>query len=77
MTSNSLRRPNVAYKGKNAFLDTSSQDVELPESATVPLQETALDSGAMLKRQRPLREAVDIHRSVEDMLQIKGSYFPG
>jgi hypothetical protein len=77
MTSSSLRRPSISYKGKNAFLDTSSQDVELPESAVMPLQGTALNSVDMLERQKPFRDAVDIHRSAEDMLQIRGSYFPG
>ena len=73
MSHSSLRKANPAYKGKNAYLDISLQDVPLE---SVP-QGAAVKPADKLKKAKTIRDAVDIHRSVEDMLQIKGSYFPG
>ena len=73
----SLRKPNPAYKDKNAFLDASAQDIELRGiAATASLQTNGLTPAEKYKQDRALRDAVDLHRAAEDMLEIKGSYFP-
>ena len=59
------------------FLDASAQDIELRGiAATASLQTNGLTPAEKYKQDRALRDAVDLHRAAEDMLEIKGSYFP-
>lgn len=66
-----------AYKGRNAFLDTSSPYAPLPHGTGVSQQRAGLSPAESLKRAKPIRDAIDIHRSAEDTLQNAGFCSPG
>lgn len=80
MSGNAPRLPKSSYKGINGFLDPVLKEPEQPPNTTLPtgsVESNDLTDEGKAKKERELRDAVELHRSAEDMLNIKGSYFPG
>ena len=77
MSSSSRRLPKSNYKGANGFLDPVLKESEQPKTATASVTPSSLPGAEKSKKEKGLRDAVDAHRAAQDMLDIKGSYFPG
>lgn len=72
----SLRPPRPNYQNTNGFVDPVLKDSEEILNAPVP-PGVKLTDVQKARRERKIRDAVEVHRAVEDVLEIKGSYFPG
>ena len=71
------RSPRPQYKGKNGFIEPILNDVEEPNAVPVVPGANGVANAPKAQRERTMRHLVAKHRLVEDMLEIKGSYFPG
>lgn len=69
--------PKPQYKGRNGFLEPVLRELESPQTMPALLGSNGEPSAPKAVRERKMREMVENHRLVEDMLAIKGSYFPG
>lgn len=80
MSGNAPRLPKSSYKGMNGFLNPVLKELEQPPNTTLLTgggEPSDLTDAGKAKKERKLQDAVELHRFVEDMLDIKGSYFPG
>lgn len=75
------RKFNPAYHGKNGFIshvvepvvDTQADDAMQVDH---PRDDTQQKLAAQ-KKERKLRDAIEKHRQVDEVLEARGSYFPG
>ena len=72
---NGLRLPKANYKGTNGFLDTTLKEDQPQAMAAPPANSSNEQTDA--ERAKKIRDDISVHRATEDMLEIKGSYFPG
>ncbi|KAH9939151.1 hypothetical protein B0H21DRAFT_50111 [Amylocystis lapponica] len=83
------RRPKASYRDSNGFLDSTrlraqasvpTPNMHVVAKASVPPRDTyATDSPdpALAPERQALRDAVERRQFAEDVLQLKGTYFPG
>ncbi|KIP03563.1 hypothetical protein PHLGIDRAFT_130053 [Phlebiopsis gigantea 11061_1 CR5-6] len=72
----SIRHPRHNYRKTNGFIDPTAQ--EISEVAAISAPQVASTAQSAAEKTHPgIRDLVSVHRATEDMLEIKGSYFPG
>ncbi|EKM50209.1 uncharacterized protein PHACADRAFT_188531 [Phanerochaete carnosa HHB-10118-sp] len=76
MGSNQLA-PKPKYLGRNGFHEPVLKELDEPQAVPVSPGPSGAASAPKAQREKRMRALVEKHRQVEDMLEIKGSYFPG
>ncbi|KAH9839998.1 uncharacterized protein C8Q71DRAFT_702884 [Rhodofomes roseus] len=72
------RRPKDTYRNNNGFMDEARARVQGTTRLPNLHASTAdLDASKVAEHQRAVRDAVERRRFAEDVLLLKGSYFPG
>ena len=80
-SSAALRRPQPLYKNHNGF--TESVELAMSGAAAGPSSQVNMHAiaakgvKATLEERRALHDAVQRRQFVEDMMELKGTFFPG
>ena len=80
-SSATLRRPKALYRDHNGF--TESVELAMSGAAAGPSSQVNMHAiaakgvKATLEERRALHDAVQRRQFVEDMMELKGTFFPG